>query len=221
MKPLFVTFEGVEGSGKSTQIRILNDVLRLRGYETVLTREPGGTAIGEQIREILLNTAHKGMTPLCELFLYASARAEHVGEIIRPALTAGKIVLCDRFTDATVAYQGYGRGFSVELIQKTNDLATESLRPDLTFLLDCPAEEGLKRVAERKALKKAADDRFEEEPLEFHQRIRDGYLAITKEGKNRFVIVDASQDVEAVHQKITQEILSRLSKNPSESLRKG
>lgn len=218
---LFVTFEGIEGSGKSTQIRILNDVLKLRGFDTVLTREPGGTAIGEQIREILLNTAHKGMTPLCELFLYASARAEHVGEIIRPALTAGKIVLCDRFTDATVAYQGYGRGFSVELIQRINDLATESLKPDLTLLLDCPAEEGLKRVAERKALKKAADDRFEEEPLEFHQRIRGGYLSIARADKKRFVIVDASQDVEAVHQKITQEILARLSKNPSESLRKG
>lgn len=218
---LFVTFEGIEGSGKSTQIRILNDVLKLRGFDTVLTREPGGTAIGEQIREILLNTAHKGMTPLCELFLYASARAQHVGEVIRPALMAGKIVLCDRYTDATLAYQGYGRGFSVELIQKINDLATESLRSDLTFLLDCPAEEGLKRVAERKALKKTADDRFEEEPLEFHQRIRDGYLSIAREEKNRFVIVDASQDVEAVHQKITQEILSRLSKKPSENLRKG
>lgn len=218
---LFVTFEGIEGSGKSTQIRILNDVLKLRGYDTVLTREPGGTVVGEEIRDILLSISHKGMTPLCELFLYASARAQHVGEVIRPALQAGKIVLCDRFTDATPAYQGYGRGFSVELIQRINDLATESLKPDLTFLLDCSADEGLKRVAERKALKKAKDDRFEEEPLEFHQRIREGYLALAKEEKNRFVIINASQDVEAVHQKITRHILSRLPAKNSETLRKG
>lgn len=218
---LFVTFEGIEGSGKSTQIRILNDVLKLRGYDTVLTREPGGTAIGEALRDILLSIGNKGMTPLCELFLYASARAQHVGEVIRPALEGGKIVLCDRFTDATVAYQGYGRGFSVELISRLNDIATDSLKPDVTFLLDCDAALGLKRVVERKALKKAKDDRFEEEPLAFHQRVREGYLAVARGEKDRFVRIDASQDVEAVHQEITRRILSLLSVQDSNALRKG
>ncbi|MBI2339717.1 MAG: dTMP kinase [Deltaproteobacteria bacterium] len=209
---LFITFEGIEGSGKTTQIKILDDILKLRGYETVLTREPGGTAIGDQIRTILLDSENTGILPLCELFLYASARAQHVQQVIEPALAAKKIVLCDRFTDATLAYQGYGRDFSLEMISAINHLAVGKLKPGLTFLMDCDPEIGLRRARERIAtqVQKSSEDRFENEAFPFHERVREGYLAIARAEPERVIIVNANPDVEAVHQEIVKNVSNAL-----------
>ncbi|MBI4411322.1 MAG: dTMP kinase [Deltaproteobacteria bacterium] len=206
---LFITFEGIEGSGKTTQIKILDDILKLRGFETVLTREPGGTVIGDQIRKILLDSENTGMTPLCELLLYAAGRSQHVERIIEPALKAKKIVLCDRFADATTAYQGFGRGFPVELIDIINRLAVGKLKPKLTFLMDCAPEIGLKRARERIALleKTLSEDRFENEALAFHEKVREGYLTIARAEPERVIVIDVNQDVEAVHQEIVKHVL--------------
>ena len=206
---MFITFEGIEGSGKTTQIKILDDILKLRGFDTVLTREPGGTVIGDQIRKILLDSENTAMVPLCELFLYAAARAQHASIIIEPALNAKKIVLCDRFTDATTAYQGFGRGFPLELINTINSLAVRKLKPHLTFLMDCPPEIGLRRARERITLleKTSSEDRFENEALAFHEKVREGYLTIARAEPERVIIIDVNQDVEAVHQEIVKNVL--------------
>jgi dTMP kinase len=209
---LFITFEGIEGSGKSTQIRILNDFLKLRGHETVSTREPGGTPIGNDIRKILLHPDNKGMTYLCELFLYAAGRAQHMENVITPALRAGKTVLCDRFIDATLAYQGYGRGFPLDLIRQVNKLTIGETNPGLTILLDCDASEGLKRARDRNAKLVTRDmgvseDRFENESLEFHKKVRTGYLEIARQEPQRIMLVDASREVDAVHQEIVKRVL--------------
>ncbi len=187
----FITFDGVEGSGKTTQIRRLAEALRLRGHSVCTTREPGGCPIADAIRSILLDPAHGKMAPRAELLLYAAARAQHVAEVIRPALERGEIVLCDRFTDATIAYQGFGRGLERDLISHLNDLASGGLVPDLTLLLDLPVEEGLRRALERNALDDGMrEGRFEQEALAFHNRVREGYhhLAATE---SRFRVVDA------------------------------
>lgn len=184
---LFITFEGIEGSGKSTQIKAMADWLRKKGLRVVLTREPGGTPLASRIRSLLLDGRTKGITPTVELLLYEIARRDHVGKVIRPALERGAIVLCDRFTDATEAYQGYGRGLSPKIIDSFNRLATGGLRPDLTFLLDLPARTGLKRVKKRGH----RPDRLERESLRFHERVRRGYLARARREKRRFRIIDA------------------------------
>jgi len=210
---LFITFEGVEGSGKTTQIKILNDILKLRGLSTVLTREPGGTNISDQIRNILLDSDNKGMVPLCELFLYAAARAQHIQQVVEPALKANKIVLCDRFSDATIAYQGFGRGFGLDLIENINQLAAGSVKPNLTFLMDCNPDVGLRRTVERNAtLEKNApvEDRFEQEAIEFHQKVREGYLNVASRHPERVIIIDASLDAETVHQEIVKNVLKFL-----------
>lgn len=211
--PLFITFEGVEGSGKTTQIKILDNVLKLRGFETVLTREPGGTPISDEIRRILLDSANAGMVPTCELLLYAASRAQHMAKVISPALKAKKIVLCDRFTDATIAYQGYGRGFPLDLISNLNQLAVGQDWPQLTFLLDCDPARGLKRTDERRATQKNKsldEDRMERESIDFHKKVRDGYLALAKKYPERIVLINAEQDVETVHQQIAKFVLERL-----------
>lgn len=210
---LFITFEGIEGCGKSTQIKLLNDALKLRGHETLLTREPGGTSISEEIRKILLNEENKKMTSICELFLYSASRSQHLSEIIEPALEAKKIVLCDRFADATMAYQGYARGLSIEQIKKINKIAVGLRKPDITFLLDCDPKIGLTRASERTlslADNNSGQDRFENEPLEFHQKVREGYLKIAKEEPDRIVVIDASKDVETMHQEILKHVLKML-----------
>ncbi len=209
---LFITFEGIEGSGKTTQIKLLNEILKLRGYQTVLTREPGGTPIGDDIRSILLDSKNKGLTPLCELFLIAASRAQHVEQVIAPALQAKKIVLCDRFSDATWAYQGNGRGFSHELIDGINQTAINGVSPHLTFLLDCEPVTGLKRARDRMArlTQGPIEDRFENEPMDFHQRVREGYLQLAQREPNRIHKIEAGLDVEMVHQKITSAVLSAL-----------
>ena len=206
---LFITFEGIEGSGKSTQIRHLFEFLRGRDLEVLITREPGGTLAGEKVRGILLDPMMKGLIPRAELFLYAAARIQHIEEIIQPALAAGKVVLCDRFVDATVAYQGYGREIPLSEVKVVNSLAALDLKPDLTFLLDLPVEAGLKRARERnEADASSATSRFEQEDLAFHGRVREGYLAIAAADRPRVKIIPADQPVERVAKQI-QAVASR------------
>lgn len=205
----FITFEGIEGSGKSTQIRHLFEFLRGRDLEVLMTREPGGTLAGEKVRGILLDPMMKGLIPRAELFLYAAARIQHIEEIIQPALAAGKVVLCDRFVDATVAYQGYGREIPLSEVKVVNSLAALDLKPDLTFLLDLPVETGLKRARERnEADASSATSRFEQEDLDFHGRVREGYLAIAAADRPRVKIIPADQPVERVAKQI-QAVVSR------------
>ena len=205
----FITFEGIEGSGKSTQIRHLFEYLRGRKVEVLMTREPGGTLAGEKVRGILLDPLMKGLIPRAELFLYAAARIQHIEEIIQPALAAGKVVLCDRFVDATVAYQGYGREIPLSEVKVVNSLAALDLKPDLTFLLDLPVEAGLKRArARNEADASAAASRFEQEDLAFHGRVREGYLAIAAADRPRVKIIPADQPVERVAKQI-QAVVSR------------
>ncbi|MEK7681943.1 MAG: dTMP kinase [Chloroflexota bacterium] len=181
---LFITFEGGEGSGKTTQARLLARRLRRRGVDVLLTHEPGGTPLGERARRILKGAIPA--SPLAELLLFAAARAQLVAGVLRPALEAGTWVVCDRYTDSTAAYQGYGRGLDMEAIRAVNALATGGLRPSLTFLLDVPVEAGLRR-------KGASDDRFEGEGLAFHRRVRSGYLELARREPGRVVVVDGRE----------------------------
>jgi dTMP kinase len=201
----FITFEGIEGSGKTTQMRLLYDFLKERSVAVAVTREPGGTVIGEKIRGILLDPSTKGLVPRAELFLYGAARLQHLEEVIQPALDAGTVVLCDRFMDATMAYQGYGRGLPLSEVKVVNSLVAVDLKPDLTLLLDLPVEVGLRRARERnKADAASAASRFEEEDMDFHQRVREGYLAIAAAERARVKIVPADQPVEKVARQVQQ-----------------
>jgi dTMP kinase len=209
----FFTFEGIEGSGKTTQIELAHAFLSDRGYKVRVTREPGGTALGERIREILLSDKSLVLEPVTELLLYEASRAQVVSEVIRPALQEGSIVLCDRFTDATMAYQGYGRGLDLELIRVLNGIATGGLYPEATFLLDCPASVGLRRINERSALSHGRGlDRLEQEGIEFHERVRQGYLDLAEQAKERIVVLDARQDARAIHAQIKGYLLGKLEK---------
>ncbi len=207
---MFITFEGIEGCGKSTQALMLYK--RLQGKVGVLlTAEPGGTPIGKAIRDILLNSQNRAMVPLAELFLYEADRAQHVSELIRPALETGLWVLCDRYCDATFAYQGYARGQDLELITFLNHRATGGLKPDLTILLDCPVEVGLERAHKRdklEAMERSA--RFENEPEMFHQAVRDGYLKLAKQEPERFVVMDAALDRDTLSEIIYRTVAKHL-----------
>jgi dTMP kinase len=195
----FITFEGGDGTGKSTQIRALEDYLVQRGVPCVLTREPGGTALGKLIRKLLLEIGDHEIASSTELFLYLADRAQHVNEVILPALEAGKIVLCDRFTDSTIAYQGYGRGIELRLLRQLNAIADQGLCPDLTFLFDCPARVGLARTAGRQSeTGRRQEDRFEREKIEFHEKVRAGFLEMARAEPERFRIVDATRPVEEI-----------------------
>ncbi|MBI4496153.1 MAG: dTMP kinase [Deltaproteobacteria bacterium] len=205
---LFITFEGIEGSGKTTQLGHLTSYLADRKRPYLVTREPGGTEIGEQIRQILLSSASAGMEGMAELFLYLAARVQHFRQVIAPALREGKIVLCDRFFDATVAYQGYGRGLSLEWLEDLHRRALEGVKPDLTFLLDLPVEEGLKRAWKRMEEKAGPEDRFEKEPLDFHRRVREGYLALARKEPGRVIRLDGTKS-EGVLQR---EVIARFSR---------
>jgi dTMP kinase len=195
----FITFEGGDGTGKTTQIRSLERHLEELGRSCLVTREPGGTVLGGLIRKVLLEVGDHEIAPATELFLYLADRAQHVNEIILPAIEAGKIVLCDRFTDSTVAYQGYGRGIELRLLRQLNAIADQGLCPDLTFLFDCPARVGLARTARRQSeTGRRQEDRFEREKIEFHEKVRAGFLEMARAEPQRFRIVDATRPVEEI-----------------------
>jgi dTMP kinase len=210
MPGFFITFEGGEGSGKTTQLKALIAHVHALHGDAVQTRDPGGTAIGNQVRELLLNGDNVRMSALTELFLYEASRAQLVQEVIRPALAAGRIVLCDRFTDSTFAYQGYGRGLALDLVERLNTVAADELRPDLTFLLDLDPAVGLARAAERLAHPRQTRDRLEGEVLEFHQRVRAGYHEMVKQEPGRWAVVDAGREWQAVQEELRGVILRRL-----------
>ncbi len=193
MKGQFITIEGVDGSGKSTQIRMLNAYLQQRGFDTIVTHEPGGTEIGEQIRKIILDTSHGSMTGLTEVFLYTAARTQHVSEVIMPALQAGKMVICSRFFDSTVAYQGYGAGLDLLDLAEINRIAVGTLVPDLTLIFDLDPEQGLERVSARNEnIAGEMKDRMEQKNIDFHRRVRKGFLALADQHQDRIRMVDAS-----------------------------
>jgi len=196
MRGIFISFEGSEGSGKSTQARLLSDWLRTQGISTILTREPGGTPIGERIREVLLSPDHREMDPITELFLYLASRRQHIKELIEPSLKEGKIVITDRFSDSTMAYQGYGRGLDLSLIESLNRTATGGLSPDLTIVLDVDVREGLSRNLGIKS------DRLEIEDIEFHEKVRKGFIEIAKKEPKRVFIVETKNGIEKTHDEI-------------------
>lgn len=201
---MFITFEGIEGSGKTTQVKHVADFLRKKGHDCVITREPGGTPIGEKIRAILLDPASKGMNPLTELLLYTADRVQHVKELLGPSLAAGQTVLCDRYFDATLVYQGYARGLDIELIEQLHKLLLAGLRPDITFLLDLAPETGLSRAWAQinNGNRTGRESRFEKEALSFHEKVRSGYLTLARKEPGRFRIIDASRDVDDVQKEI-------------------
>ena len=209
----FVTFEGGDGTGKTTQIRALENYLVSQGRLCLVTREPGGTELGAMLRRVLLEAGGAPIASASELFLYLADRAQHVREVIMPAVAAGKIVLCDRFTDSTLAYQGYGRGLDLALLRQFNSVADDGTRPDLTLLLDCPVAVALSRTATRLAQSQAntpKEDRFEREKLQFHEKVRSGFLALARQEPERFRVVDAAQpaaDVSLAIRKIIDEAL--------------
>ena len=203
---LFITFEGVEGAGKTTQIRQLATSLEKEEVSVLITREPGGTPISERIREVLLERQHHKMVSTTELLLYAAARSQHVAQCIAPALAEGQIVISDRFGDATVAYQGYGRGLDLELIHHLNRVATDGLVPDLTIVLDVPVKVGLGRARRRRR----SMDRLEMEDFEFHQRVRDGYLTIAREEPHRVKVIDSEQNFKLVRDEIRELVTRRI-----------
>ncbi|RKU09506.1 dTMP kinase [Candidatus Poribacteria bacterium] len=200
---IFITFEGVEGAGKTTQVQRLATTL---GSDVVLTREPGGTPVSERIREVFMTSDR--ITTMTELLLIAAARSQHVDERIRPALAAHQIVICDRFIDATVAYQGYRGGIDLEIIHQLNHIATGGLIPDITFMLDLPPEIGLQRQQQGETHR----DRLDKEPLEFHRKVREGYLAVAKAELHRVKLIDATQSADTVHSEILTEYQKFLSK---------
>lgn len=195
-KGLFITFEGGDGCGKTTQIKLLDEYLRSKGYQTLLTREPGSKGLGIKLREILLNYDGE-VSPRAESFLFLADRAQHVDCIIKPALENGVIVLCDRHTDSTVAYQGYGRGLDLEQIHNLNSIATNGLKPDLTIVLDVDVETSQKRVG-------AERDRMESAGIEFFERVRKGFLEIAKQEPERVKVVDSTQTIEEIHKQILE-----------------
>ncbi len=207
---MLITFEGIEGCGKTTQLDMLLDHLRKKGMDVMAVREPGGTALGEKVRAILLNRhgggEKEGISHWSELFLYEACRAQLVSRVIAPALEDGRIVLCDRFTDSTVAYQGYGRGLPLDAVTSINGWAAQGIRQDLTFLIDCPVEVGLGRAWSRIESGGAApgerEDRFEREEIEFHERVRRGYLEMAAKEPERIRLIDGSREIPDIHREI-------------------
>ncbi len=205
----FITFEGIEGCGKTTQAKLLIDTLHQRSVSAILTREPGGTRIGDQIRKILLHSENTDMTPMAELLLYEASRAQHVQELILPNLQNGMNVLCDRYGDASIAYQGAGRNIAPEVVREANRLATGGLQPDLTLLIDVTPEQGLSRARARNLTFNFAveEGRFEEEDIRFHRAVREGYLALAQSEPTRFRLIDGSGSVEEVQRRIQAVVL--------------
>lgn len=196
VRGLFITFEGIEGSGKSTQAQLLTDYLRRKGFEVVFSREPGGTEIGERIRSLLLDPELKGMDARTELFLYLASRNQHIRERVLPALRRGKVVVLDRFTDSSIAYQGYGRGLGEKLVARWNKLATGGLKPHLTIFVDVPVAVGQKRK------ENGPLDRLEQEEVKFHERVRDGYHQLARRAPGRMKLVVGSRPMEEIFAEI-------------------
>lgn len=193
-KGMFITFEGADGCGKTTQMKLLAEYLEEEGVSVVITREPGGKGLGEKVREILLN--YDGpVSDRCESFLFLADRAQNIDTIVNPAVEEGKIVLCDRHIDSTVAYQGYGRGLDIERIKMLNNIATNWRKPDLTLVFDIDVETSMKRVGAEK-------DRMESAGIEFHNRVREGYLEIAKQEPQRIKVIDASKSIEEIHREV-------------------
>ena len=193
---LFITFEGADGCGKTTQIELLNKYLQENGFKTLITREPGAKGLGLKLREILLNYNGK-VSPNCESFLFLADRAQHVDCVIKPALNDGVIVLCDRHTDSTVAYQGYGRQLDIEQIKKLNEIAVNGLKPDLTIVFDIDIETSMQRVGKTK-------DRMESAGMDFFNRVRNGYLAIANEEPNRVKVINSADTIEDIHNQVVK-----------------
>lgn len=206
----FITFEGPEGSGKTTQIQYLGNLLKEHKVPFRVTREPGGSKLSTQLRHWILNRLEYHLTPEAELFLFLADRAQHVKEVVEPALLKGKIVLCDRYTDSTLAYQGGGRGFDLSLLKTMNETASGGLEPDLTVLFDVPVEVGLKRAKGRGK----GRDRMEREKIEFHQRVRRVFLSLAQKEKKRILVVNADQPKENVSRELLQKLVNRLPGGP-------
>lgn len=200
---LFITFEGADGCGKTTQLNMLAEYLTEKGFDVVVTREPGAKGLGEKLRDILLN--YEGVvSDRCEAFLFLADRAQHVDVIVKPAVALGKIVLCDRHTDSTVAYQGYGRGQDIDRINLLNNIATDGMKPDLTFVFDIDVETSQQRVGAEK-------DRMESAGMDFHNRVRQGYLKLAENEPNRIKVIDAKKSIPDIHDEVLEIIESFLS----------
>jgi len=206
MKGKFITFEGPEGSGKSTQMEMLHSYLVEKGYDCLSTREPGATGVGDMVRRIVLGAREENIADRAELFLILADRAQHTAQVILPALNEGKIVLCDRYNDSTMAYQGYGRGLDLAETRRMCQYASLGLQPDLTFLLDVDVVVGLNRSKKRhgEAGDEEPPDRFESEGMEFHERLRAGYLSLAKEEPHRIIVLDPSESIGEAHQNIVR-----------------
>jgi dTMP kinase len=212
MKGFLITFEGIEGTGKSTQAEALYKNLSEAGYPAILTREPGGTRIGNLVREILISPDNKEMCVITEIFLFAAARAQHAEQLLRPKLEEGFVVICDRFADSTLAYQGYGRNVPLALVREINSAATWGIQPNLTFFLDLDPKISLQRVRLRFEETEAIPDRLEREQLEFFHKVRNGYRRIAEEESFRFKILDAKLDPASLNRKITDSAIRELRK---------
>jgi dTMP kinase len=207
MKGAFISFEGIEGTGKSTQAKLLAEYLSLKGYRVIQTMEPGGTKISLKIRELLLSLDSREMDQVTELLLYNAARVQHIKEVIEPALERGDIVITDRFSDSTTAYQGYARGIDLQLIDSLDMIATKKLRPDITILLDIDVKTGLAR---NKVLNKS--DRLELEGISFHEKVRMGFVQIAAREPERVKVLDCAEGLDGVHRKVVKIILQFLEK---------
>jgi dTMP kinase len=207
---IFITFEGIDGSGKTTQARLLSNHLRSLGREVVEAVEPGGTEIGRQVRAIVLDGRNTHLMPRAELLLYFASRAQNVAEVIRPALAEGKIVVCDRFTDSTLVYQGCGRGLGAEMVMTLHGIACEGLNPDLTVLVDIDLDESLARARGRNFTTASSETRLEDESREFHKAVRDGYLALAAREPQRFLVIDGTAGIDEVAARVWGAVSARV-----------
>lgn len=206
----FITFEGPEGSGKTTQIRLLESSLKAEGCPVLCTREPGGTAIGEQVRQVLHDLANHAMDPRAEALLYSAARAQHVAQVILPALSAGRVVISDRYAESTVAYQGYGHGLDLQELERITAFATKGLKADLVIYMDLDVAEGLRRKWQDRQDGQGEWNRMDSQAVEFHERVRAGYLRMAAAEPGRWLVLDAAQPIATIHQRIYERIRPRL-----------
>ena len=204
MRGYFITFEGIEGAGKSTQSVMLHNYLIEKNKKVILTKEPGGTETGKKIRQILLSHSDEIFPPLAELFLYEADRNFHIHNLIKPKIDQGYTVICDRFTDSTLAYQGYARGLDIDFVKEINSIASEGIKPDITFLIDIPVEEGLKRIQIIRE-----KDRMEKEEIDFHKKLREGFLKIAEEERDRIVVLNGLEPPEKIFRQVIEILKNR------------